>query len=427
MIRYGLILMSCLLLLAGNRFAMAQEAQAPLVAQAHFSVDASVFLLGDVLPIRLTVTMPTGFNWVDDVDFSAWGDWELVAYSEISETQSEATYTQYEQLFHVYAPGIGIYETPLTEIRYQSPVDGEIYPLQVTGVTLTVIEGQASFLAEEADLLVGQPVALQLIATLPLGAELLEWPSFEEDWGPFMLREIGEVTAQQGTDGRITRTQHFTALLWETGEQITPETAIQFSLEGVSTEVLVSQFHFNVLSVLDGTDEALRPLKAPVDLSYVPLWLVVVLAVLVLGGVFFGARIMPSSALGWQRQTHVDAVPLTPLQAALAQLQRATGEHISPVRTYAQVADVLRGYLQAQFSVDAQDMTTVEVVSALPERLPGSLVNDLQRLLNQADLVKFARYEPDKAAAERYAAFAQRWVVSAEKHRPVQDQDEVAL
>lgn len=424
MIRYVLILIGCLFGFTGGLFTVAQDDTAPVGVAAYFSVEESVFALEGVIPLQLTVTLPEGFIWADDeVDFSLWDAWELVAYSEISETALPDGSTQYEQRFHVYAPEIGLHQTPEATIRYRSVVDGAEYTLSIDSTMVTVIAGQVAFLAEEADLLIGQPVILRLVAGLPLGAELTEWPTFDETWGPFMLREVSEATAQQGTDGRITYTQTFTALLWETGEHITPETDIRFMVDGVNTAVSVSPFYFNVLSVLDGTDEQLRPLKAPIDLTYVPLWLVVIVSLLLIGLAFFGGRIIPSSLILRRTGYAEDEMPLSPLQAALAKLQRAGGQQITPIETYAYVVDVLRDYLDSRFTLNAQDMTTLEIIHNLPDQLPVSLAQDLQRLLHQADLVKFARYTPDKAAAERYISFAQRWVVSAEKHSPADEGD----
>jgi hypothetical protein len=109
-----------------------------------------------------------------------------------------------------------------------------------------------------------------------------------------------------------------------------------------------------------------------------------------------------------------DPVPPSPAPSpygialeALNQLERAGWPAKGRVdRHYEAAVEVIRNYLEAAEHVDARERTTEELVWALPPHLSElGLRNQLRELLDEADLVKFARLRPNPAAA---ALFLQR-------------------
>jgi Protein of unknown function DUF58 len=94
----------------------------------------------------------------------------------------------------------------------------------------------------------------------------------------------------------------------------------------------------------------------------------------------------------------------TPYTDALAALGRIEAEqwprHGDITRHYEAVADTLRNYLEAAEAIPARERTTAELLWSLPPHLSeGELRDRFRRLLDEADLVKFARYQPAPAAA----------------------------
>jgi len=67
--------------------------------------------------------------------------------------------------------------------------------------------------------------------------------------------------------------------------------------------------------------------------------------------------------------------------------------------------DVLRGYIEATEEIPARERTTGELVWVIPPHLSHSgLREELRDLLDEADLVKFARRRPDPKSAEQFLA-----------------------
>ena len=83
---------------------------------------------------------------------------------------------------------------------------------------------------------------------------------------------------------------------------------------------------------------------------------------------------------------------------------------------YTLVTDVIRRYLEARFNVDAIDRTTSELLGELEDR--RCRVEKLDGLLNEADLVKFARFKPAEATGKAAMSTAREIVVKT-KPAPV--------
>jgi hypothetical protein len=78
-------------------------------------------------------------------------------------------------------------------------------------------------------------------------------------------------------------------------------------------------------------------------------------------------------------------------------------EHGHVARHYEATVDVLRGYLEATEQLPARERTTEELVWAIPPHLTGNgLRGEFRELLDQADLVKFARFRPGPETAETF-------------------------
>lgn len=101
--------------------------------------------------------------------------------------------------------------------------------------------------------------------------------------------------------------------------------------------------------------------------------------------------------------------PLSPTayELALEQLRRIEGGHWPQrgqvARHYEAIVEVLRKYLETTERLPARERTTGELVWALPPHLSDNgLRDEFRELLDEADLVKFARLRPYPAAADKF-------------------------
>ena len=85
---------------------------------------------------------------------------------------------------------------------------------------------------------------------------------------------------------------------------------------------------------------------------------------------------------------------------------------------YSGLSDILRTYLAGRFGVGAMEMTTDEIMEAVREiEIPTKCSVDLMNLLQDADLAKFAKFEPD--AEQNESAYSKAYYF-VEETKPVE-------
>ncbi|MBI4718952.1 MAG: hypothetical protein HY763_14190 [Planctomycetes bacterium] len=89
---------------------------------------------------------------------------------------------------------------------------------------------------------------------------------------------------------------------------------------------------------------------------------------------------------------------------------------------YYRISDVVRGYVERRFAVSAPEMTTEEflMVASRDRRLGAANAEELGRFLSVCDPVKYARYRPEVAEAERLVQVAGQFVERTREREPVE-------
>lgn len=91
--------------------------------------------------------------------------------------------------------------------------------------------------------------------------------------------------------------------------------------------------------------------------------------------------------------------PVSPYDAAIAGLEKLKDEHLCEngreKEYYTRLTDILRRYLDGRFGINAMEMTSSQILRAL-EKQPDTRDHKgmLQRVLEMADFVKFAKMRP---------------------------------
>lgn len=267
---------------------------------------------------------------------------------------------------------------------------------------------------------VGDPVSLRVVLRQYEGDALLEQVPHPEAAladGVRLLR----VDSMHTVANRRLETRA-TIAFYRPGKQTIPSFAIDFRrgaviLHGTMRSEPVPIEVVPVLS--EGGSSTLRDIKEP-EPSPRPVWPHLLLAAALLSALWAWLR--------WRRA----AVTPAPVEAAevpappavldpfaialdrLSDIEHARWASAGDVtRHYEAVTDVLRDYLAAAENVPARERTTSELLWALPPRLlEGGLRRRTESLLDEADLVKFARRRPDAATAAAFLAHA-RGLLSA--------------
>lgn len=89
---------------------------------------------------------------------------------------------------------------------------------------------------------------------------------------------------------------------------------------------------------------------------------------------------------------------LPPHQAAMQEIERIKTEKVwqkgRPKEYYTELTDTLRTYIKDRFGFNALEMTSSEIIDKLMEMNDKEAIADLKELFQTADLVKFAKHDP---------------------------------
>ena len=281
-------------------------------------------------------------------------------------------------------------------------------------------------------LTVGDPVTLHLSVTHPADDRVLP-PVLPQEWGDFEVRSQSTTTVTSHQDGTATTTQDIQAALFAPGDFTTPDFSVTvISPDGSSTEQAVPPVTLTVNSVLTPDDSALRDIKPQIDLqppSLLPQFILIALAVIVAVSLvcLFYRRFV---------RKNVDALAVeidlrTPYERARDELRALealdmVGQGLYKAY-YSRLSEILRLYIEGVYGINAPDMTTFEIRRALRQNpgLDTTLTQQVIKILNDCDLVKFAKSEPETGAAriilEQVHAWLERTRPAPSAGMPVED------
>ena len=267
-------------------------------------------------------------------------------------------------------------------------------------------------------------IPLTLTVTHPQGYRVLPLQFQDSVWGELEVREVAPPQVTANSDGTETTTQTVYATLWAPGEYTTPELPLGVSnTAGEIHEISAAPLSLNLVSILVEGDTELRDIKPQATLPLPAIWPWVV------GGLLIA--LLVALTVGWflrrwwlHRKAVLANAPddRLPYEVALDELAQIEGLGLPSQQRfkehYTLVSDVLRKYVDKVFQIPTLDRTTGEIRRSL--RLVDFNPESKQQLLemlNEADLVKFAKVQPEVAMAQDFLGRARRFV---DETRPIE-------
>jgi hypothetical protein len=287
-------------------------------------------------------------------------------------------------------------------------------------------EISATLSVEAPELTVGDVVPLTLQVTHPAGYRLVP-VQLEGTWGDFEIRAVSPPQVTANPDGSETTTQTISVALWAPGEHTTLELPVAVSdTQGELHETSAAPLSVEVASVLVEGDNQLRDIKPQAELPLPVVWPWVV------GSLLVSAVILAPFLRRWwlRRQETLAAAPdlRLPHEVAYDELERIEGLNL-PVQArfkehYTLASDVLRKYMEETLHIATVDRTTYEIRHALKySPLSQTVKSDLQELLMDADLIKFAKVKPEIELAQVYIPRVRRVVAVTTPAQTAVDND----
>lgn len=246
----------------------------------------------------------------------------------------------------------------------------------------------------------------------------------QQNIGPFEVLEQSK-TDTVSNGNTIELTKKYTLTQFDAGEYVVPRLSVYIDEKNHQTDL----FNIKVNNVqVDTLKQPMYDIKAQVggETDTDKLWkYLIALLACVLAGVatYFLIKYLQNKNL-----TEEDLYR-TPLEKVSKKLQLLDSKRLvlnGDVKSYySEMTDVIRDYIEEVFEIPAKESTTSEVIQMLFQiinskkiQLSKETVHDLKRVLQTADLVKFAKSEPMMSEIEQDRKTSEVISVSIDKAIP---------
>ncbi|MXY20721.1 MAG: hypothetical protein F4Y49_05230 [Dehalococcoidia bacterium] len=264
---------------------------------------------------------------------------------------------------------------------------------------------------------IGDPFTITLTATYPQDYFVVfprvdpEWRSPNDENSPvFEVRNQTSLPTIENSDGTLTSSIQIEAVLFTTGDIPTPELSVAIrNPDGDIINRPVRPIEVSITPLELGEDEELKDIEpqAVLPVPPDPISFVQQRSRLI---IFAGLGALGLAMLAlylWQRRLSSDRPdPSLPAEVALRELDRIASMPLESEpdfkERYTLVSDCLRNYLLSRYYVPAPELTTRQTLEEL--ELSGRLdsaISSLEGILEESDLVKFARFIPNRDDAIR--------------------------
>lgn len=231
----------------------------------------------------------------------------------------------------------------------------------------------------------------------------ISFPDSSDFAGPFEIRDLQRFRVNDFRDSLSYQIQFF-----GTADTTIPRLPVHLISGSDTTTLYTNPVPVRFRSVLQSEDEAFRPLKPIFD--FAAAWWPWLLGLLVMGGAGWYLYRLYMRPMDKQAEVEPEPFretpfrdPLKELASTLRQLENVSLENKKDFeRFYISLGDAIRSYFEELYEIPALEMTSGEILRSLrSENVDEDLVRATRLVLNEADLVKFANFEPtDRQAAE---------------------------
>lgn len=203
---------------------------------------------------------------------------------------------------------------------------------------------------------------------------------------------------------------------YDSAEVTIPPIKIEYRTKNDTTlkSVISNSVKFNVHSVKVSLQEEIKDIKPPIRLwDYFYLIYILAAIILLITGYFIYRKYKNKKTVVAEEKSKEKILAH---QLALRKLEQLEKEQLWQkgfVKEYhSKITEIIREYFEIQFDLPALELTTTESLKLLSRHPAGSKVLDITaQFLNNADLVKFAKYVPLEAVNQEMMTQAKEIVM----------------
>jgi hypothetical protein len=294
-------------------------------------------------------------------------------------------------------------------------------------ITSAMYAQNAIVKADRYTIKIGEQIKLKITAN-PIKDQRVIWPEIGDSLGQWFEVVRKDTLKTLNSSGLRTLEQHVWITSFDTGRHNLPVFPFEFIRpEGDTQHVVSDMLNIQILDVAVDTTKNIKDIRnietVPEDYTHLYKLGAIVLGVLVIIGIILWLVFR-------KRKTHkmatVVASPIVPWQKALSALeiiqQKAIWRDGKTKEFHSELTDVLRIYIEEHFNLPAMESTTEETMAMLRKSgLNNKAAAELNDVLILADLVKFAKVNPEPEEHDQSVQRAKRFILDM---RPAEKQNE---
>lgn len=200
----------------------------------------------------------------------------------------------------------------------------------------------------------------------------------------------------ENNNGTWTHEYKYRLTSFDSGYHVIPPILFKTNKDSLFTEAVLLE----VQTMAVDTTKAFKPIKGikdePLKLSDVLPWIVAaLLLILIIGFIIVillkrkGKAVLPVAA---------PKPALPPYEEAINRLEELKNQKLwqkdQIKKYYIELSAIVRHYIERRYGVDSEELTSRETLEQIQSRVSAQAYSHLKQLLEQSDLVKFARMKP---------------------------------
>lgn len=227
-------------------------------------------------------------------------------------------------------------------------------------------------------------------------------------------------------------TFHYTISYYDSGSITISPIPVHYKVSGNNPEQMVLSnpvtFTVHTLPVEQQAEikDVKDPLKIPLDWKFIFL-IAIILTVILIAAYYFYRRYKKKKAEQPVKKKIVRIPAHTRALSALDNLEREQLWQRGKVKEYhSSITGIIRGYFEERFNLRALELTTSEQMHQLKKVSSAeNILETTNEFLNNADLVKFAKFQPLPSVNEAMMKQAKEIVTKTISKEPVETEEEV--
>lgn len=149
------------------------------------------------------------------------------------------------------------------------------------------------------------------------------------------------------------------------------------------------------VDVKEDIKDVKEPLRIPLDWKWIVFWILI--GIIILAAAYYFYQRYQKRKAEYVPEKIIIKIP--PHVAALNSLRALREKQLwqkGMIKEYhSEITEIIRRYFEERFNLPALEMTSGETIDELlKKRGTQTIINDTQNFLSNADLVKFAKYQP---------------------------------